>query len=125
MSDGWVSLVDDDESVLESLPALLLELGYQVQVWASAEEFLGSGRMVETKCLILDVFLRGMSGPELIRELADRRVMIPTIYVTAHTEETLKARLLAEGAVACLFKPFSETALLAALGAAFRVGRPN
>ena len=116
-----VSIVDDDESVRESLPDLLREFGYEVEAFASAEEFLASGDLDRTKCLILDVAMPGMSGPELQRELQRRRRQIPVVLITAHGDETMRPRLLAQGAVDCLFKPFSETALLAAIGSALRV----
>jgi FixJ family two-component response regulator len=115
-----VFVVDDDESVRESLPDLLRELGYSVQVYPSAEKFLASEQVSAAKVLILDIFLQGMSGPELARELAIRGVAVPIIYITAHTDETVRARLLRDGAVECLFKPFTDTALLAALTAAAR-----
>jgi FixJ family two-component response regulator len=120
-----VSVVDDDESVRESLPDLLRELGYRTEVYSSAEEFLASGSLSETQCLILDIFLNGMSGPELIEELGIRRVVIAVIFVTAHVDDALRCRLVEEGAVDCLFKPFSEKALNSALQAALRVGRLN
>jgi FixJ family two-component response regulator len=120
-----VSVVDDDESVRESLPDLLRALGYRVQVYSSAEEFLASESLSETQCLILDIFLQGMSGPELIKELSIRRVVVAVIFVTAHVDNALRCSLMEEGAVECLFKPFSDKALISALDAAFRVGRLN
>ena len=122
---GSVSVVDDDESVRESLPDLLRELGYSVHVYASAEEFLESKHSLETQCLILDVFLHGMTGTELIKELESRQLVIPTIFVTAHVDEALRTQLMAQGAVECLFKPFSDIALIMALRSALRVGRLN
>ena len=115
-----IAVVDDDESVRESLPDLLRELGFAARAFSSAEEFLASGDIGRTKCLILDVAMPGMSGPDLQRELARRRRAIPIVFITAHQDETVRPRLLAEGAVECLFKPFSETALLAALDTALR-----
>jgi FixJ family two-component response regulator len=120
-----VSVVDDDESVRESLPDLLRALGYRVQVYSSAEEFLASESLSETQCLILDIFLQGMSGPELIKELSIRRVVVAVIFVTAHVDDALRCSLMEEGAVECLFKPFSDNALISALHAAFRMGRLN
>lgn len=116
-----VSIVDDDESVRESLPDLLHEMGFAVQVFSSAEEFLESdfGRL--TKCLILDVGMPGMSGPELQEELKLRRHRIPIVFITASRDDTVRPALIARGAVECLFKPFSDTALLSALQAALRV----
>lgn len=116
-----VSIVDDDESVRESLPDLLRELGFAARAFSSAEEFLASESVGETRCLILDIVMPGMSGPDLQRELTLRRNHIPIVFISAHADETLRSRLLAQGAVACLFKPFSETALLEAINAALRV----
>jgi FixJ family two-component response regulator len=116
-----VSVVDDDESVRESLPDLLREMGFAVQAFSSAEEFLASDFIGLTKCLILDIAMPGMSGPELQQELARRRQKIPIVFITAHKDETVRPRLIAGGAVECLFKPFSDTALLSALNAALRV----
>lgn len=117
-----ISVVDDDESVRESLPDLLRELGFDVQAFSSAEEFLASDHLCQTKCLVLDVAMPGMTGPDLQQELARRRQEIPIVFITAHRDETTRPRLLARGAVACLFKPFSEAALMDALNTALRVG---
>jgi len=117
-----VSVVDDDESVRESLPDLVREFGYSAKAFSSAEAFLASDYVDQTRCLILDVSMpRGMSGPDLQRELSRRGLEIPIIFITAQGEETVGQRLLEQGAVACLIKPFSDTALLEALSAAFRV----
>ena len=115
-----VSVVDDDESVRESLPDLLRECGFAVEAFASAEAFLVSECLGQTQCLLLDIAMPGMSGLELQRELTRRRYAIPIVFITAHGDETDRPRLLAQGAVACLFKPFSEAALLEALQAALR-----
>jgi FixJ family two-component response regulator len=115
-----VSVVDDDESVRESLPDLLREFGFAVQAFSSAEEFLASNYVCQTKCLILDIAMPGMSGPDLQRELMLRRKKIPIIFITAHGGATVRPRLLEQGAVECLFKPFSDTALREALNAALR-----
>ena len=112
------SVVDDNESVRESLPDLLRHSGFEVQAFASAEEFLESEAVNETSCLILDVGLPGMSGPDLQQELTRRGQHIPTIFITAQGEPSLSPLLVARGAVACLFKPFSDTALLHAVKAA-------
>jgi FixJ family two-component response regulator len=118
-----VSVVDDDESVRESLPDLLHELGFAAEAFSSAEEFLASDPVGRTDCLILDVTMPGMSGPELQRELTRRNQKIPIIFITAHADETVRPGLLEQGAVECLFKPFSETALLEALHAALGSAR--
>ena len=113
-----VSVVDDDESVRESLPELVRSFGLEVQAFASAEAFLASDSLHRTGCLILDVSMPGMSGLDLQQELARRRHDIPTVFITAHSVETVRPRVLRRGAVDCLFKPFSETAILAAVNAA-------
>jgi FixJ family two-component response regulator len=115
-----VAVVDDDESVRESLPDLLREVGYAAVAFASAEEFLDTGDCLRTRCLVLDIAMPGMSGPELQRELERRGRAIPVIFITANGDETMRPRLLAQGAVACLFKPFSDTDLLAAISSAVR-----
>jgi len=116
-----VSVVDDDESVRESLPDLLKELGFAVRAFSSGEEFLASDCIGQTKCLILDIAMPGMSGPDLQQELARRRYEIPIVFITAHADKTVRPRLIEQGAVDCLFKPFSETALLNALNAAIGI----
>ncbi|HMA01901.1 MAG: response regulator [Gemmatimonas sp.] len=113
-----VSLVDDDESVRESLPDLLREFGFAVRAFASPGEFLDSGVIGQTRCLILDVAMPDMTGPELQRELVRLRYDIPVVFITAQEDATVRPRMLAQGAVDCLFKPFSEQALLTALNAA-------
>jgi FixJ family two-component response regulator len=113
-----VTVVDDDESVRESLPDLLREFGFAAHAFSSAEEFLASDLLDETKVLILDVAMPGMSGPDLQRELMQRKQDIPIVFITAHRDERVRPRLLEQGAVDCLFKPFSDTALLGALNAA-------
>jgi len=113
-----VSVVDDDESVRESLPDLLRQFGFAVEAFSSAEAFLASDIVSETGCLLLDIAMPGMSGPDLQQELTRRRQKIPIVFITAHGDSTARPRLLARGAVACLFKPFSEADLLDAVGAA-------
>jgi FixJ family two-component response regulator len=115
-----VSIVDDDESVRESLPDLLRELGFAAQAFSSAEEFLASDCVCRTRCLILDIAMPGMSGPDLQRELALRRKEIPIVFITAHGDKAVRSCLLQQGAVECLSKPFSDAALHEALDAAFR-----
>jgi len=116
-----VSVVDDDESVRESLPDLLKEFGFAVRAFSAAEEFLASDCVGQTRCLILDVALPGMSGPDLQRELKLRGQQIPIVFITAQKDEGVRSRVVEQGAVDCLFKPFSDTALLEALNAALRV----
>jgi FixJ family two-component response regulator len=116
-----VSVVDNDESVRESLPDLLRELGFTVRAFSSAEDFLASDCLGQTNCLLLDIAMPGMTGIDLQRELTLRRQEIPIIFITAYADESVRQRLLEQGTVECLFKPFSETALLAALDAALKV----
>ncbi len=118
-----VAVVDDSDSVRESLPDLLALSGFAVQAFSSAEAFLGSEAANTTKCLILDVGLPGMSGPDLQQELKRRGKAIPIVFITAQGDTALSPRLLAQGAVACLFKPFTDTALLEAVEAGLERGR--
>jgi FixJ family two-component response regulator len=118
VSRSLVSVVDDDESVRESLPDLLAEFGFNARVFPSAQAFLDSECVSLTKCLIVDVAMPGMTGPDLQRELLRRRRHIPIIYITAQTDEAVRRQLIREGAIECLFKPFDDAALLEALGSA-------
>jgi len=110
-----VIIVDDDVSVRESLPDLLNQLGHAARAFSSAEEFLASDAIGDVKCLILDIGLPGMSGPDLQHELIRRGHSIPTIFITGRAENTIPPGLLKEGAVARLLKPFSEDDLRVAL----------
>jgi FixJ family two-component response regulator len=116
-----LTVVDDDESVRESLPDLLREFGFLARAFSSAEEFLSSDCVGQTRCLILDVVMPGMTGPGLLRELKLRQQSIPIIFMTAKRNGNVRPRLLEQGAVECLFKPFSDSALLDAINAALRV----
>jgi len=115
-----ISMVDDDESVRESLPDLLKEFGFEAQTFSSAEDFLASESIAETKCLVLDVAMPGMSGPDLQRELTRRDQSIPIVFITGQRDEAVRPRLIAQGAVDCLFKPFEAADLLQALNTALR-----
>ena len=115
-----VSVIDDDESVRESLPDMLRLSGYLVRPFSSAKEFLASDCVGKTKCLILEIAMPGMTGPDLQQELTVRGQEIPIIFITAQADETLRTRLLEQGAVKCLLKPFSDAALFEALNAAFQ-----
>jgi FixJ family two-component response regulator len=116
-----VSVVDDDESVRESLPDLLKELGFAACIFFSAEEFLASDMAVQTSCLLLlDIAMPGMGGLALHLELKRRGIRTPVIFITAHRDEAMRKRVLAQGAVECLMKPFSDSALLHALSVALQ-----
>jgi len=117
-----VSVVDDDVSVRESLPDLLRSVGFEVAPFASADAFLNSDSLDRTSCLVLDVAMPGMSGPELQEELVRRNYDIPIVFVTAHSDDRIVPRLLGRGAVACLYKPLSEAALLDAVTTALGRG---
>jgi FixJ family two-component response regulator len=117
-----VTVVDDDESVRESLPDLLAQLGFAVQVFTSAEDFLASLAVAQTRCLILDIAMPGMSGPELQDELRTRHLDIPIVFITGQRDEAIRPRMMERGAVDVLAKPFSEAALLRAVNAALRIG---
>ncbi len=117
-----LSVVDDDESVRESLPDLLGEFGFAARVFSSAEEFLSSDCLDATRCLILDIAMPGISGPELYQELRRRGYEMPVVFITGQRDESLRARVVKLGAAGFLLKPFSDAALLAAIE---RAMRPN
>ena len=118
-----IAIVDDDESVRESLPDLLTSLGFGVRPFANAEDFLQSGEIHVADCIILDVAMPGMTGPELQQELRRRGNMTPIIFITAHSDEKGWSALFNSGAVACLLKPFSEDAMLDAVRTALALER--
>lgn len=118
-----VSVVDDDESVRESLPALLRVCGFRAHTFSSPDAFLASALARDTECLILDIAMPGMTGPDLHQELKRRRQEIPIVYITARRDEDVRRHMLQEGAVECLFKPFSEKDLLDAVTMGLRIGR--
>ena len=118
-SHGLLAIIDDDESVRESLPDLVKQSGYMAETFASAQEFLASDAPARVGCLILDFSMPGMSGRALLREMSARGSVIPAIFITARRNDELREQLLREGAVACLYKPFSATALLQALKSVF------
>lgn len=119
--DSIISVVDDDEPVRESLEGLMKSVGFEVATFPSAEDFLNSETIERTGCLILDVRLGGMSGPRLQRNLMEAGRAIPTVFITAHGDETVRERVIADGAIDCLLKPFSEEELLEAVQRALRL----
>jgi FixJ family two-component response regulator len=116
-----VAIVDDDEFVREALPDLLRSFGLEARSFASAEAFLASDSIGPTGCLVLDVNMPGMSGPELQLELRRRRYDVPIVFITANTDDSLRAKVLKRGAVAYLRKPYSETAMIDAVNAALEI----
>jgi FixJ family two-component response regulator len=113
-----ISVVDDDESMRNALRGLLKSVGFQAELFASAEEFLASGRLPGTDCLLLDVRMPGMSGVELQERLIATDSAVPIIFMTAHGDEDMRARALERGAVDFLHKPFSDDVLLGAIARA-------
>ena len=115
-----ISVVDDDKSVHEALENFIGSVGYEVDLFESAEDFLESPEINNTACLVLDLRMPGMSGLELQHKLRDQGRNIPIIIVTAHGEDTARTEALAAGAVAFLNKPFQEEVLLGAINSAIR-----
>lgn len=120
MERPLLSVVDNDESVRESLPDLLREFGFAARAFSSAPEFLSSDSVDETSCLILDIAMPGMSGFDLQQELKRRGQKIPIIFITGQKDEGIRKQAFKRGAVKFLHKPFSDTALLDAVNAALR-----
>jgi FixJ family two-component response regulator len=102
----------------ESLPDLLKQFGFAARAFLSAEEFLASDCIGQTRCLLLDVAMPGMTGPDLQRELIRRRQTIPIVFITADADMAVRQRLIEQGAGECVFKLFSGTALLVAINSA-------
>ena len=115
-----ICVVDDDESVRESLEGLLTSLGHRVETFASAEAFLASDRAERTACLILDVRMPGMSGPELLQELDARRQELPVVFITSYGYEDVRPRVRADRPVNYLSKPFTEDDLVEAIRTALQ-----
>jgi FixJ family two-component response regulator len=113
-----VSVVDDDESVRESLPDLVREFGFAAVAFSSAEEFLSSDSIGQTSCLILDVAMPGMTGLDLQQELRRLGWKIPIIFISAQKDKVIREQAVEQGAVRFVCKPFSDTVLLEALNAA-------
>jgi FixJ family two-component response regulator len=110
-----IAVIDDDESVRESLPDLLGEFGFDTIAFDAAEAFLASDAIDDVSCLILDITMPGMTGPELQQALIGKGLRIPVIFITAQADTNVRAGLLQKGAVDCLFKPFGDQDLRAAL----------
>jgi FixJ family two-component response regulator len=115
-----LSVVDNDESVRESLPDLLREFGFAARAFSSAEEFLSSDCLDQTSCLIVDIAMPGMSGPELYQELMRHGWRIPVVFMTGQADETIRARVLEQGAAGFLLKPFTDEALLSVINKALQ-----
>ena len=121
-----ISVVDDDESVRESLDGLIRSVGFAVRVFPSAEEFLNSNHLCDTDCLLLDVRMPGMNGIELHRRLVANHCEIPVIIITAHgSEEGVRSQAFRNGAVDYLIKPLNEDTVLNAVHTALSSKRHN
>jgi FixJ family two-component response regulator len=120
---GIIAIVDDDAPLREALGSVMKAAGFLTNTFASAEEFLNSPSRQQTKCLILDVRLPGMSGIELQRKLADVNSEFPVIFVTAHGDALLRDLLMRDGAAAFLNKPVRSDALLKEIRAALKKNR--
>lgn len=116
-----LSVIDDDESVRESLPDLLKEFGFTALTFSSAEEFLSSDQLDQTQCLILDIAMPGINGLDLQQELIRRGKAIPIVFITAQRDKSVQARAFKQGAVRLLLKPFTDTSLLEAVQAALKI----
>ena len=113
-----ISVVDDDRSVVEAIVSLLESVGYAAAGFTSAQDFLNSAQLRNTACLILDVRMPGIGGPELQRRLTAENIQTPIIFITAHGDQEVSAEVLRTGATALLRKPFSQESLLGALRSA-------
>jgi FixJ family two-component response regulator len=122
MKKVLVSVVDDDRFFRESMCRLMKSLGYTVDVFSSAADFLASPRLAETACLITDIHMPAMTGPELHRRLIDTGHAIPTILVTAFPNDVDRARALDDGVLCCLRKPVDEADLTRCVRTALRSG---
>jgi FixJ family two-component response regulator len=120
-----VSVVEDDQFFRESMRRLMRSLGYGVETFSSAADFLASPRLVETACLIADVHMPAMTGLELHRHLIDAGYAIPTILVTAYPDDDGGTRALNDGVVCYLRKPVDEKHLMRCLHAALHSDEPH
>ena len=119
-----ISIVDDDEPYRDSMQRLVMLLGYTVEAFPSAAEFLASRFLAETSCLVADVHMPGMTGIELHKRLVDSGHAIPTILVTAYADEALRDRALQDGVVCYLSKPVDDDQLERCLRSALQLGTP-
>src|ERR1700722_13158413 len=114
-----IGVVDDDESVRDALSSLIRSAGYRCELFPSAEAFLESNGVGQTDCMLLDVQMPGLSGIELQARLRRMNCPVPVIFVTAHSDDSTRAKALGDGAKAFLAKPLSDDVLLTTIGSAF------
>ena len=103
-----ISIVDDDQPFRDSMRKLMTSLGHTVEAFPSAADFLASPLLAETACLVADVNMPGMTGPELHRHLVKARLAIPTILVTAHPDDRVRDRALKDGVSRFIYKPVDD-----------------
>ena len=120
-----VSVVEDDRYFRDSMRRLMRSLGYNVEAFPSAANFLASPRLIETTCLVADVHMPAMTGVELYKHLIEAGYTIPTILVTAYPDDVERARALNDGVVCYLRKPVDEQYLIRCLRAALELGEPG
>ncbi|MER9299245.1 MULTISPECIES: response regulator [unclassified Mesorhizobium] len=111
LHQGLISIVDDDDSVRSATSKLLRQAGYPVESFASGEDYLCSAAVDDTRCLISDVRMAGMSGLDLQAHLIEKGYRIPIIFMTAYPEDKVRARAMAAGAVCFISKPFDAEVL--------------
>jgi FixJ family two-component response regulator len=119
-----ISIVDDDRFYRESIQKLVVSMGYTVEAFPSAADFLASRVLPETACLVTDVNMPGMTGVELHRHLVDAGYAIPTILVTAYPDEVVRDQALKDGVVCYLSKPVDDDYLERCLRSALQPGTP-
>ena len=123
-TNALISIVDDDESVREALEDLIQSVGFRVDAFPSAMDFLAFADIRDTSCVIADVNMPRMSGVDLFRRLTELGHSIPTILITAYPNEGVRARALAEGVVCYLIKPFDDEALIGCVCSALHDEKP-
>jgi FixJ family two-component response regulator len=119
-----VSIIDDDESFREAVASLMKSLKFRAKTFPSATDFLASPYVRTTSCLITDINMAGMTGIELHSHLVESGYAIPTILITAYTDESVRARALANGAICYLSKPFDDETLIACVSSALKRSKP-
>ena len=120
-----ISIIDDDASVRLATQSLVRSLGYTAEVFSSAEEYLQSGRVGDSSCVITDLHMPGMSGTDLQDRLIADGHQMPIIFVTAYFEERTLAQVMDAGAVGFLRKPFADERLIECLDRALGAGAPQ
>ena len=124
-SNALITIVDDDQSVREAVEGLIESLGFRVRTFQSARDFLASADIDDTSCMIADVHMPQMSGVELHRRLGELGHDIPTILITAFTNESVRERALADGVICYLIKPFDDNALIRCVHSALQGCKPG